>query len=195
MIFLYRIWGLRKISLVIENFFFNLYYKNTLGNRIMIFGWPIIFVPKKENIKIGKNVILISTPYFSEPGISHPVIIRLLNAKAKLTIGDRVGMSGGCICVKLEVSIGDDVMLGANVSITDTDFHALDPANRRDAGEYVLTRKVVIGNNVFIGMNTIILKGVTVGDNSVIGAGSVVARDVPANQVWAGNPAKFIRNL
>ncbi|WP_262710533.1 acyltransferase [Dinghuibacter silviterrae] len=53
---------------------------------------------------------------------------------------------------------------------------------------------VKIGDNVFIGMDSIILKGVTIGSNVVVAAGSVVARDIPDNQIWGGNPAKFIRN-
>ena len=54
---------------------------------------------------------------------------------------------------------------------------------------------VVIENNVFIGAHCIILKGVSIGENSIIGAGSVVTKNVPANQIWAGNPAKFIRKI
>lgn len=55
--------------------------------------------------------------------------------------------------------------------------------------------KVVIGNNVFIGMNTLIVNAVNIGDNAIIGAGSVVNRDIPANEIWAGNPAKLIRKI
>ena len=54
---------------------------------------------------------------------------------------------------------------------------------------------VVIGGNVFIGARCIILKGVTIGENSIIGAGSVVTKSIPANEIWAGNPAKFIRKI
>lgn len=54
---------------------------------------------------------------------------------------------------------------------------------------------VVIEDNVFIGARSIILKGVTIGENSIVGAGSVVTRSIPSNQIWGGNPAKFIRNL
>lgn len=53
--------------------------------------------------------------------------------------------------------------------------------------------RVTIGQNVFIGANAIICNSVTIGDGAIIGAGAVVTKDVPANQVWAGNPAKFIK--
>ena len=56
-------------------------------------------------------------------------------------------------------------------------------------------KPVAICDNAFIGAKSIILKGVTIGENSVIGAGSVVTKSVPANQIWAGNPAKFIREI
>lgn len=56
-------------------------------------------------------------------------------------------------------------------------------------------KPVLIKDNAFIGAHSIILKGVTIGENSIIGAGSVVTKSVPDNQIWAGNPAKFIRNI
>ena len=54
---------------------------------------------------------------------------------------------------------------------------------------------VIIEDNVFIGARSIILKGVTIGRNSIVGAGSVVTKSIPSNQIWGGNPAKFIRNI
>ena len=57
------------------------------------------------------------------------------------------------------------------------------------------TAEVKIGNNVFIGANTIVLKGVTIGDRSIIGAGSVVTKNIPEDEIWGGNPAKFIRKI
>lgn len=55
--------------------------------------------------------------------------------------------------------------------------------------------KVIIGERVFIGMNTLIVNSVTIGDNAVIGAGSVVTRDIPQNEIWAGNPARFVKKI
>lgn len=78
-----------------------------------------------------------------------------------------------------------------------TDFHSLDPKVRqtnRDLKERK-SAPVIIEENVFIGAHCTILKGVTIGKNSIIGAGSVVTKSVPANEIWAGNPAKFIRKI
>ena len=60
---------------------------------------------------------------------------------------------------------------------------------------YENDKRVIIGKNVWIGMNSLILKNVTIGDNSIIGAGSVVVKDVPKNTIAAGNPAKVIKDL
>lgn len=87
--------------------------------------------------------------------------------------------------------------MGGGTSIYTTDFHSLDPIIRAsdEDQKYRRCASVVIRDNVFIGAKCIILKGVTIGENSIIGAGSVVTKNVPANQIWAGNPAKYIRNL
>lgn len=89
------------------------------------------------------------------------------------------------------IFIGSDCAIGVNVTIFDSDFHPLDPQIRMSGQPK--TGKVVIGDNVFIGSNASILKGVTVGSNSVIGFGSIVTKDIPANTIACGNPAKIIR--
>jgi acetyltransferase-like isoleucine patch superfamily enzyme len=95
------------------------------------------------------------------------------------------------------VEIGAECLLGANVMIVDTDFHPLAAEGRRHNHHpaCIGTAEVVLERNVFVGANSIILKGVRIGENSVIGAGSVVARDVPANSIAAGNPCRLLRPL
>ncbi|WP_226995337.1 DapH/DapD/GlmU-related protein [Candidatus Symbiothrix dinenymphae] len=118
--------------------------------------------------------------------------------RAKIEIGNSNGFSGVKIGCFQNITIGDNCLFGANVLITDSDWHPIDPAKRQDLGDdYAATNKkpVKIGNNVFIGVNTIILKGTTIGDNSVIGAGSVVSGNIPANVIAAGNPCKVIKSL
>lgn len=91
-----------------------------------------------------------------------------------------------------EVSIGDNVLIGPNVAIY-TAGHPLDYKLRVQEFEYAYPIK--IGNNVWIGGNTVINPGVTIGDNAVIGSGSVVTKDIPANTLAVGNPCKVIRKL
>lgn len=114
----------------------------------------------------------------------------------KLSIGNNVGMSSSAIVCHNSIHIGNNVNIGGNVVIYDTDFHSINPfnrLNRKKDRENTNTKPVYIGNNVFIGAHSTILKGVEIGDNVVIGACSVVTKSIPPNEIWAGNPARFIR--
>ena len=130
-------------------------------------------------------------------------MITTLGVGAAIRIGDQAGFSGAVICAAERVEIGDRVMMGANVTVTDTDSHPIDYRKRHpenfgmpaEAVSEIATRPVVIGNDVFIGMHSLILKGVTIGEGSVVGAGSVVVNDLPPRCIAAGNPARVIRML
>jgi len=124
-------------------------------------------------------------------------LLRALNITYLRLTGIKIGKN--CMLslrAKLDVRRGE-VIIGDNCTITygciilshDGSAEYLNPET--DDGE----GKVVIGNNVFIGVNAIILRNVTIGDNSVIGAGSVVTKDVPPSVVMMGNPAKIIRQI
>ena len=98
-------------------------------------------------------------------------------------------------CVILDVcrvTIGDNVMFAPNVAIYAAG-HPVHPAARNSGYEY--GQPVTIGNNVWLGGNTVVTPGVTIGDNVVVGAGSVVTRDIPANVVAAGNPCRVLRAI
>lgn len=192
---LYEIRGIRKISLYLQNIMFNSYYKKILSSNVKIFGFPIISIKNPSQLKIGKNLILISNSYFSEAAINHPVILRALNDSARIEIGNNVGISGGGICAAKEIEIGHDVLIGANAFVTDTDFHTINPDKRRYTKDDVKAEKVIIKENVFIGMNSIILKGVTIGKNTIIGAGSIVTKNISENVIAAGNPCRVLREL
>ena len=90
------------------------------------------------------------------------------------------------------IYIGDYVMIGPNVTIA-TAGHPIDPDLRQRVAQFNIP--VRIGNNVWIGANSVILPGVTIGDNSVIGAGSIVTKDIPANVVAVGNPCRVLREI
>ena len=192
---LYSIYGVRQGILVLEKLLFNIFNYKKLGNIVTVLGFPIIRKATTSKINVGKNLKLVSNSYFSPPGVNHPVIIRTVNSKAEIRIGNDVGISGGAITAAYRILIGDNVMLGSNVVITDTDFHPIAPENRRYRTDDVKTAEVIIEDNVFIGMNSMILKGVHIGKNSVIGAGSVVTKDIPENCIAVGNPAEVIREL
>ena len=88
-----------------------------------------------------------------------------------------------------KITIGRNLKAGSNLLIISSDFHGIKVKDRNLPG---ISEDVTINDNVFIGNNVVILKGVTVGENSVIGVSSVVTKDVPANSIVAGNPAKII---
>jgi maltose O-acetyltransferase len=90
------------------------------------------------------------------------------------------------------ISIGEDCQIGPNVQLL-TPTHPVEPEPRRDRLE--AAKPITIGDNVWLGGGAIVLPGVTIGDNSVIGAGAVVTRDVPANSVAVGNPARVVREI
>jgi acetyltransferase-like isoleucine patch superfamily enzyme len=165
--------------------------------RTRFYGMPIVYICKSSEILIGEDCVLCSISDVTDLGVNHPIMLRTLRPGATIAIGKNVGMSGGAICAAVRVEIGNDCLIGANVVISDTDFHPLSPVGRRynmNQNE-IAASPVIIEDNVFIGTGAIILKGVRVGKNSVIGAGAVVTKDIPANSIAAGNPARLIKSF
>jgi len=115
----------------------------------------------------------------------------------KIEIGDNFGISGSTIYSFESIKIGKNATIGANCKIIDNDFHPLDAEKRRLGLNKEFTRRspIEIGDNCFIGMNSIILKGTTIGNNVIVGAGSVVQGKFPDNCIIAGNPARIIRKI
>lgn len=127
----------------------------------------------------GKNMVVIP-PFYCDYG-SH------------IHVGDNFYVNYNCtILDAARVTIGDNVLIAPNVAIY-TAGHPLHPVSRNSGYEYGIP--VTIGDNVWIGGNTVITPGVTIGDNVVIGAGSVVTKDIPADMVAAGNPCRVIREI
>jgi acetyltransferase-like isoleucine patch superfamily enzyme len=126
-----------------------------------------------------------------------------LGAEGRLTIGDYCYFTNAVLLCELEVCIGNYVVIGWNASIADTDFHPIGPAQRiadaiacsplgkGRARPPVERRPVVIEDDVWIGPNATILKGVRVGSGAFVEAGALVTRDVPAGMRVIGNPAQI----
>lgn len=110
-----------------------------------------------------------------------------------LEIGDRTYINFGTSVVATErITIGEDCLIGPYCSVMDNSYHHLDPERRFETPP---SAPVTIGNNVWLGIRTIVLPGVSIGDDSVIGAGSVVSQDIPARSLAGGVPARIIRPL
>ncbi len=158
-------------------------------------GRPHLRVVHRGAIRLGANVTLQSRRESNMAGGTGPTTIQCFDG-GRVIFGNNSGCSFATISSRSSVTIGNDVSIGANTRIFDHDFHPLDPTLRREnATANVVTRPIVIGDNVFIGAQSIILKGVTIGEDAIIGAGAVVTRDIPPREIWAGNPARRIGTL
>ncbi len=142
----------------------------------------------ESSIKIGQNCLFLSRVNSNLIGINRPCSISTLTKEAKIEIGNNCGFSGTVIGAFKSIIFGQDVRCGANTLITDSDWHLEDPRT----GE---PKAIVIGNNVWLGVNVVVLKGVTIGNNTIIGANSLVINDIPENVIAAGNPCKVIRQI
>lgn len=157
------------------------------------------YIRNKGNITIGDNFLLTSM------GGYNPLCRNLKGAiiaeeGASIRIGDHCHMSSPCIWARKSIVIGNDVKLGGDVIIIDSDAHSLNFEDRRIGLDYLDAKnaksaEVVIGNDVLIGTKCIILKGAKIGDRTIIGAGSVVVGEIPENCIAAGNPCKVIRKI
>jgi len=163
------------------------------GGGWKFYGLPIIQKHRQGVMRFGRGLRLRSSVRSNPLGPTHPVILCTWQPGAVLEIGDDFGMTGGSIVTAERITIGNRVAVGANTTIVDTDFHPLNPAQRRLHPQDAQTAPIVIEDDVFIGMNCLILKGVTIGRGSVVGAGSVVTHDIPPGHVAAGNPAGVIQ--
>ncbi len=165
------------------------------GRAWKIYGTPIIMRHAKSQMLLGSHLELRSSRYSNPLSPNHPVVLATWREGARLVVGDGFAMSGGSICAAQSIIIGNNVAIGANSAVIDTDFHPLRPADRQEQPNDGRIAPVVIEADVFIGANCLILKGVRIGQGAVIGAGSVVVSDVPPHCVAAGNPAIVVRSL
>lgn len=118
-----------------------------------------------------------------------------IGGNGELLIGNNVGISNSYISAYNNIQIEDNVMIGACCKIMDTDFHPVNYTERVVYNGLAKTAPILIKEGAFIGACSIITKGVTIGEHAVIGAGSVVTCDIPKDEVWGGNHARFIKKL
>lgn len=166
------------------------------GKNLRVDGRTVIHIDKKGALRFGENVEINSRFSANLVGMTNPTVFQCIG-NGSIHIGDNSGCSSTVFSSRCSITIGSNVKIGGNVRIFDHDYHPLDYRERRniylpDTG--LPSYPVIIGNNVFIGTNALILKGVNIGDRSIIGAGAVVSiKNIPADSLVVGNPAKIVR--
>ena len=165
-----------------------------IASNCKFFGLPIVMRSMHSSISIAEGCRFRSDKSSNLIGLNRKCIVSTLKKGAKITIGKNSGFSGTVIGAANSITIGENVLSGANVLITDHDWHPIHP-DKRHTSDGIENAPVVIENNVWLGVNSVILKGVTIGENTVIGANSLVVSDIPSNVIAGGSPCKVIKSL
>lgn len=177
---------------------FHLLFLKTLivMRQVKFKGWCVIAALSGSSIKIGNGTSIFSDFSSNMVGLYQRCII-VSRYGGEIIIGNKCGISGSTIYAIDKIEIGNYTRIGANCKIVDNDFHPLERIHRHESLDKGFTkhRPIKIGEDCFIGMNSIILKGTVLGNNVIVGAGSVVCGEFPSDVVIAGNPAKIIKKL
>lgn len=148
------------------------------------------YIQNEGKMTFGKRVSLHSYPN----GTSYRTSLTTYFPEAEIEIGNNCNINGTIIHCNQLVKIGNNCMFGPGTVICDNDSHriSIDPIERR---KRAMSKPIIFGDNVWVGMNCLILKGVTIGENSIIAAGSVVVKNIPQNSIAGGNPAKVLKQI
>jgi len=167
-----------------------------VGRDVRLNGVCYFTTSAGGKINIGDQVTINSGEKYNRIGGDTRTIIQTLG-DGRITIGSNVGISNCAIICRESITIEDNVLIGGGAKLYDNDFHSIIPSvrNSPEDQDHVISKPIRICEGAFIGAHAIILKGVTIGKNSVIGAGSVVTKCVPDNEIWAGNPARFVKKV
>jgi maltose O-acetyltransferase len=187
------------IRLILENIF--LYLRvikfKLLSKSSIITGKPRIIQPAlfsgKGKILFRSGVVLgtLESPYLH----SGYCYLNARNKSSVISFGEGVWTNNNLVIISngSEIILGDNVIIGTNVEIYDSDFHYINPLQRKV--KHLDSLPVTIDNNVWIGSNVKILKGVTIGKNSIIANGAIVSGNIPQNVIAGGIPAKPFKNV
>jgi acetyltransferase-like isoleucine patch superfamily enzyme len=183
-----------KLKLLFLYLLFKIQHPDIKIGRNINFNSKILCkVSRTSFVEIGNNCTFSNFTKHNFAGINRRCSIRVKD-NSTLKIGDNCGFSGTIINVKKAVKIGDNVQFGVNVNIWDNDFHSIDYLKRRkNIG--IISDDIVISNDVWVGANTTILKGVSIGKCSIIASNSLVNKSIGDYELWGGIPAQKLKDL
>lgn len=164
-----------------------------IGAGTIIDAGTYVQVSRGASLSVGVNCTLRSEQRGYHAGMPFPTGILVDLWGATVSLGDNTRINGAYVHAQKRIQIGKNCVIAAGVNIIDSNGHELLSANRtvgRDDAE-----EIVLGDNVWVGLNSLILKGTHIGDNSVVTAGSVVKGDFPRNSLISGNQAKKVGEL
>lgn len=174
------------------------------GKNMQIFNKFYLSKHSDAKIAIGENFIFTNDEAFN-PLCRNIRGCVYASEGSVIQIGDDVGISSACIWAKERIVIGNNVKIGGDCILLDTDAHNLDyrirNSNKKDnQGRFIdsltaASAPIIIEDDVLIGTRCLILKGVTIGARSIIGSGSIVTKSIPADCIAAGNPCKVIKYI
>ena len=186
-----------KISYFFNTLYFNYFLILQKGlnhqRNVVVNCLPKIVIKNGGQIILDEAVVLNSSNETYHLNMYNRVKLMVDKPDSLIKIGKNTRIHGSCIHAFGEVVIGENCLIAANCQIFDASGHSSQISNRLESqGE---SKPISIGNNVWIGANSIILPGVTIGDGAIIGAGSVVIKSIPSNVIAGGNPAIVIKEI
>jgi acetyltransferase-like isoleucine patch superfamily enzyme len=164
------------------------------GMDLKTAGVPMVKLSTHAKIILGNNVTLNSRNDGYHANMHSPVKLYADKNNALIRIGHNTRINGACLHAHSMIEIGDNCLIAANVQIMDGNGHEVcfeNPTNRINTSSKA--KNIYIEDNVWIGLNSIILPGVRIGQGSIIAANTVVTKDVPPMVIFAGNPGKIVK--
>lgn len=188
----------RRIDCIIQRFRIRKLNSNKkaevqIANTVRLDKQSKVLAYANTHIRVGNNVYLRSNPNGYQTGMPFPTTLLADKPDAVISIGANCRMNGVYVHSQKAIQIGENCVIAAGVNIIDSNGHQVNSSNRTIGRDD--PQPIVIGNNVWIGINAIILKGSVIGDNSVIAAGSVVKGVFGRNSLIQGNPARSTAEL
>jgi acetyltransferase-like isoleucine patch superfamily enzyme len=179
---------------ILKLFFYRFKYSGSVSIGVeVILDFQSKILNVKGKINIGDHVYLRSNKHGYHAGMPFHTTLFTDAKDALISIGEGCRLNGAYIHAKKSISIGKNCVVASGVNILDSNGHELCSINRAIGRDEPVS--ISIGENVWLGLNVVILKGTIIGNNCVVGANSVVKGDFPDNSLVMGNPAKIVKSL